>query len=116
MPKVYRHIGFRNYGRRTSSLAESQGAKIMSKKGVEEIKAESHGLRGEIGATLGSNESKFSDDDATLLKFHGTYQQDDRDRRRAAAVGEKAWMFMVRTKMPGGELTAAQYLAHDELA
>ncbi len=88
----------------------------MSKKGVEEIKGESHGLRGEIGASLESDEAKFSDDDATLLKFHGTYQQDDRDRRKAAAGGEKAWMFMVRTKMPGGELTAAQYLAHDELA
>lgn len=88
----------------------------MSKRGVEEIKAESHGLRGEIGPTLAADGVKFSDDDAALLKFHGTYQQDDRDRRKAAAGGEKAWMFMVRTKMPGGELSAAQYLAHDELA
>ena len=88
----------------------------MSKHSVEEVKAESHGLRGEIGRTLGSDAARFSDEDATLLKFHGTYQQDDRDRRKGAAAGDKAWMFMVRTKMPGGELTAAQYLAHDDLA
>jgi sulfite reductase (ferredoxin) len=88
----------------------------MSKRSVEEIKEGSHGLRGEIGQTLASDTARFSDDDATLLKFHGTYQQDDRDRRKGAVNGAKAWMFMVRTKMPGGELTAEQYLAHDRLA
>lgn len=88
----------------------------MSKQTVEEVKAESHGLRGEIGQTLASDAARFSDEDATLLKFHGTYQQDDRDRRKGATAGDKAWMFMVRTKLPGGELTAAQYLIHDDLA
>ena len=89
----------------------------MSKLNVEEVKAGSDGLRGDIGRTLGSDGlARFSDEDATLLKFHGTYQQDDRDRRKGATGDNKAWMFMVRTKMPGGELTAAQYLVHDDLA
>ena len=88
----------------------------MPKQSVEQVKAESQGLRGEIGRTLGSDATRFSEEDATLLKFHGTYQQDDRDRRKGATTGDKAWMFMVRTKMPGGELTAAQYIAHDDLA
>src|SRR5450432_1412134 len=116
MRKVYRHIDHCVYGRLTSLGRGQTRGKIMSKRGVEEIKGDSDGLRGEIGSTLGSDVPKFSDDDATLLKFHGTYQQDDRDRRRGAAGGEKAWMFMVRTKMPGGGLTSEQYLAHDDLA
>ena len=60
----------------------------------------------------------FGDADKTLLKFHGTYQQEDRDARklrRADGLG-KHYMFMVRCKIPGGRVTAAQYLALDELA
>src|SRR5439155_5371207 len=47
-----------------------------------------------------------------FLKFHGIYQQDDRDKRKVA----KQYIFMVRTKFPGGTLSAAQYLACDRLA
>jgi sulfite reductase beta subunit-like hemoprotein len=54
-----------------------------------------------------------------LIKFHGSYQQDDRDQRRRPAKrgrwGGRAWQFMVR-KVPGGRLTAEQYLIADELA
>jgi sulfite reductase (ferredoxin) len=52
-----------------------------------------------------------------LLKFHGTYQQDDRDQRAALAKEkkEKAWSFMVRSKMPGGRMAAQQYIIHDNL-
>src|SRR4029077_10748915 len=56
--------------------------------------------------------------DKNLLKFHGTYQQEDRDARktrRKDGVG-KHFMFMVRCKIPGGCLTAGQYLAMDDLA
>ena len=54
-------------------------------------------------------ESHFSDEEYQLLKFHGTYQQDDRDQRvpRKKQNLDKAWMFMVRSKLPGGALTAA---------
>ena len=90
----------------------------MSSKNVEEIKAESRSLRGTIQESLAADSSHFSDDEYQLLKFHGTYQQDDRDQRaaRKAQNQDKAWIFMVRSKLPGGDLTAAQYLEHDKIA
>ena len=90
----------------------------MSSKNVEELKGESRGLRGTIKESLGAASSHFSDDEYQLLKFHGTYQQDDRDQRaeRKAQNQDKAWIFMVRSKLPGGDLSAAQYLAHDKIA
>src|SRR5690606_11018163 len=65
-----------------------------------------------------SNATHFEEEDFQLLKFHGTYQQDDRDLRskRKAEGLEKAWQFMVRSKIPGGDLTAEQYLVHDRMA
>ena len=90
----------------------------MASKSVEEIKAESQALRGTIQETLVGKESHFSEEEYQLLKFHGTYQQDDRDQRvpRKRQNLDKAWMFMVRSKLPGGALSAQQYLAHDRIA
>jgi len=90
----------------------------MAAKSVEEIKSQSYALRGTIQETLVGEGSHFSDDEYQLLKFHGTYQQDDRDQRvpRKKKNLDKAWMFMVRSKLPGGALTAEQYLAHDQIA
>jgi sulfite reductase (ferredoxin) len=90
----------------------------MASKSVEEIKSESHALRGTIEETLLGDHSHFSDEEYQLLKFHGTYQQDDRDQRvpRKKQHLDKAWMFMVRSKLPGGALSAQQYLAHDRIA
>jgi sulfite reductase (ferredoxin) len=90
----------------------------MASKSVEEIKSESHALRGTIEETLLGDQSHFSDEEYQLLKFHGTYQQDDRDQRvpRKKQHLDKAWMFMVRSKLPGGALSAQQYLAHDRIA
>ncbi|MBV8375468.1 MAG: NADPH-dependent assimilatory sulfite reductase hemoprotein subunit, partial [Verrucomicrobia bacterium] len=90
----------------------------MAGKSVEEVKSESHALRGTIEQTLLGGNSHFSEEEYQLLKFHGTYQQDDRDQRAARKKQnlDKAWMFMVRSKLPGGALTAQQYLAHDRIA
>ena len=90
----------------------------MAKKSVEEIKSESRGLRGEIVETINSGASHFEEAEYQLMKFHGSYQQDDRDVRseRRKQKLDKAWSFMVRSKMPGGRLTAEQYLVHDRLA
>ena len=90
----------------------------MSSKNVEELKAESRALRGTIQESLAADTSHFSEDEYQLLKFHGTYQQDDRDQRaaRKAQNQDKAWSFMVRSKLPGGDLSAAQYLEHDRIA
>src|SRR5213594_3865004 len=85
---------------------------------VEGIKEGSRQLRGSIALELARDTDHFSETDKQLLKFHGTYQQEDRDARKARkkdGVG-KHYMFMVRCKIPGGRLAAAQYLAVDELA
>ncbi len=85
---------------------------------VEGIKEQSRQLRGGIALELVQVTDHFNDGDKNLIKFHGSYQQEDRDarkNRRKEGVG-KHYMFMVRCKIPGGKLTAAQYLAVDELA
>ena len=85
---------------------------------VEVAKRRGRHLRGTIAETLASEGTHFGHDDAALLKFHGTYQQDDRDARRALEAGglEKAWSFMVRVAIPAGAVTADQYLALERLA
>jgi sulfite reductase (ferredoxin) len=90
---------------------------FMSKLNVEAVKTNSHGLRGTIPEELRRDAPTFGEEAATLLKFHGVYQQDDRDRRKSARDGgAKAYSFMVRTKNPGGFLPAQFYLAIDRLA
>lgn len=79
---------------------------------VEEIKLNSNGLRGSLPIELVNASPNFSDEGKQLLKFHGVYQQQDRD----VAGRHKPYKFMVRSKMPGGKLTAEQYLIHDALA
>lgn len=90
---------------------------------VEGIKDNSRFLAGPIGAELSDENPNFGPDSEVLLKFHGTYQQDDRDERGQVSEDgkkKKAYSFMVRTKIPGGKLTSEQLLAEldlcDELA
>src|ERR1051325_8492603 len=79
----------------------------------EGLKADNTPLTGTIHQTLANSAAdSFSHDDYEFLKFHGVYQQDDRDKRKIA----KQFIFMVRTKFPGGVLTADQYLGCDRLA
>jgi len=85
---------------------------MAKKHNVEDIKAESAGLRGELASELVNGASNFSGDSGTLLKFHGIYEQHDRDTRGR----DKTYTFMLRTKLPGGQLSAEQYLLHDRLA
>jgi sulfite reductase (NADPH) hemoprotein beta-component len=81
---------------------------------IEILKQNSPTLAGNIAASLADLQSdRFSDDDATFLKFHGIYQEDDRDLRK---TGVKKYIFMVRLRLPGGVLSAPQYLAADALA
>ena len=86
---------------------------------VEAVKAQSNYLRGAIGLELQDDSECFSKDTNQLLKHHGTYQQDDRDKRaaaRKAGAGGKAYIMMVRTKVPGGKLTSRQLMAELDLA
>ncbi|GAC1539487.1 MAG: NADPH-dependent assimilatory sulfite reductase hemoprotein subunit [Candidatus Velthaea sp.] len=89
----------------------------MSKLNVEQVKSDSRGLRGSIPEELAAPTPAFGEEAATLLKFHGVYQQDDRDARKLARDGGgKDFSFMVRTKNPGGFLPGPFYLAIDRLA
>jgi sulfite reductase (NADPH) hemoprotein beta-component len=85
----------------------------------ESIKAASHGLRGGIAEGLGEViTGQLEEDDTQLTKFHGIYQQDDRDVRaeRGRKKMEKAFSFMARVRVPGGQMTPAQWLALDDIA
>ena len=85
---------------------------------VEGIKAESRYLRGTIAEELADPAvDHLSEANKQLVKFHGSYQQEDRDarKRRDRPAAGKAYMFMVRLKLPGGKLTADQYLAVDDI-
>lgn len=86
---------------------------------VELLKEASHQLRGTLAEELQNDKPEFSDDAATLLKHHGSYLQDDRDARKAKGEDGKAkgkqYSCMVRTRIPGGKLTADQMLAELDL-
>ena len=85
----------------------------------ERIKRESHLLRGTIADGLTHVETGgLADDDTQLTKFHGFYQQDDRDLRaeRGKQRMEKAFSFMVRMRVPAGILTSKQWLKVEKLA
>ncbi len=85
----------------------------------EQIKDASRQLRGTIAEGLAVQVTgAISEDDQQLVKFHGTYLQDDRDLRgeRAKKKLEKAFSFMLRVRIPGGVVTPAQWLALDRIA
>ena len=70
-------------------------------------------LAGQIAATLADPAvDRFSEDDTQFTKFHGIYQQDDRDLRKTA----KKYLMMIRSRIPGGVMTAKQWRVFDDLA
>ena len=80
---------------------------------AEQGKLNARYLRGSLSEELENSESAFSKTAIGVLKFHGVYQQDDRDLRKK---GDKQYSAMVRIGIPGGILTPDQYLALDRLA
>jgi sulfite reductase (ferredoxin) len=84
----------------------------------EKVKASSNHLRGTIAEELGSGASTFTEDATQVLKFHGVYQQDDRDRRKEARARglDKHYQMMIRTRIPGGLVSPEGYLAHDQIS
>jgi len=86
---------------------------------VEHIKAQSRLLRGTLAESLQDPVTGgLATPDLSLIKFHGSYQQDDRDVReeRRQQKLEPDYSFMIRTRLPGGVATPAQWLALDALA
>src|SRR5580698_7491246 len=91
-------------------MISGEPAKLVRNEGLKEA---SPTLAGTIGQTLAdATTDRFSDDDYEFLKFHGIYQQDDRDKRKIA----KHYMFMVRGRLPGGVVKPEHYLTFDRLA
>ncbi len=85
----------------------------------EGIKTRSNYLRGTIADGMSDlSTGGLASDDLQLIKFHGFYQQDDRDIRagRRKHKLEPAYSFMIRIRVPGGVATSAQYLEMDRLA
>jgi sulfite reductase (ferredoxin) len=85
---------------------------------AEAVKQQSRQLRGNLAADLADTATPFDNAGYSLLKFHGVYQGYDRDSatERKQRGDDKLWQFMARVRIPGGRLTAAQYLALDDLA
>ncbi len=86
---------------------------------IEKIKKESDGLRGTIKESLQNQiTGAISEEDQAVIKFHGMYQQDDRDRReeRAEKKLERLYSFMIRLRLPGGFLTPQQWIAMHHIA
>jgi sulfite reductase (NADPH) hemoprotein beta-component len=94
-------------------------SKIISTNPVEGIKAASNFLRGTLKESLLDGATgTISEDDTQLSKFHGIYQQDDRDQRedRRRQKLEPDHSFMIRARVPGGICTPSQWLALDAIA
>lgn len=81
---------------------------------VEHAKRDSRGLRGGLAEAVVGGATRFVGEDPTLLKFHGIYEQYDRDAKEK--VDNRTYNYMVRLAIPGGVLGADQYLAIDRLA
>ena len=85
---------------------------------VETIKESSRALRGTVAEELKADGPAFDEANVHVLKFHGVYQQDDRDKRKEARkLGlDRHYQMMIRTRIPGGRVSPEGYLAHDEIA
>jgi len=80
----------------------------------EQLKAGSDHLREPLYTELGNELPNFSENAVQILKFHGSYQQDNRDNRQKGR--EKDWQMMLRLRSPGGRISSDLFLAMDELA
>src|SRR5437764_574255 len=93
-------------------------AEIQTLSKAEAVKQQSRQLRGNLARDLADTANPFDNAGYSLLKFHGIYQGYDRDSATELKQrgDSKHWQFMVRVRITGGRLTAAQYLALDDLA
>ena len=81
---------------------------------MEGIKQRSDFLREPVATEISEDTTHFSSDGIQILKFHGSYQQDNRDNRVKGQ--EKDYQFMLRTRNPGGFIPPELYLALDDLS
>lgn len=86
---------------------------------VERIKGASQGLRGTLSESVQDGlTGALREDDQSLIKFHGMYQQDDRDRREERSTKKLEWLYsyMIRLRLPGGFLTPGQWIGLHHIA
>ncbi len=79
----------------------------------EDFKKGSQFLKEPLASELKNNSDHFTNDAVQLLKFHGSYQQDDRENRKP---GIKDWQMMLRLRSPGGEIPGKLYCCLDDLS
>lgn len=102
-----------------NTLSPVEPPKQTNLSSTERIKQKSDGLRGTLTESLQDEVTgAIREDDQALIKFHGMYQQDDRDRReeRAEKKLERLFSFMIRLRLPGGFLTPEQWIALHHIA
>lgn len=93
----------------------TESATIPKKRSkVESLKERSNFLREPIATELQLDTNHFSEDGIQILKFHGSYQQDNRDNRVKGQ--EKDYQFMLRTRSPGGFIPPELYLTLENLS
>jgi sulfite reductase (ferredoxin) len=95
-------------------MVVSQNPSVQKTSKLEGIKERSNCLREPVASELLSDTTHFSGDAVQILKFHGSYQQDDRDNRVKGQ--EKDYQFMLRTRSPGGFIPPQLYLTLDQLS
>ena len=96
-----------------------QNIKLQQLSAIEKIKTASDGLRGSINESLKDEiTGAIREDDKAVIKFHGMYEQDDRDRReeRAAKKLDRLYTFMIRLRLPGGFISAEKWIAAHHVA
>jgi len=97
-----------------STVAASTSSPSAGISKFETLKAGSGHLREPLASELLNDSPSFTDGAVQILKFHGSYQQDDRDNRRKGE--EKDWQMMLRLRSPGGRIPVPLYLALDDLS
>ena len=97
----------------SSAVATGSSAAAEPTK-FEQLKANSGHLKEPLLSELSNDKANFSENAVQILKFHGSYQQDNRDNRQKGQ--DKDWQMMLRLRNPGGRVPAELYLAIDELA
>ena len=98
----------------SSSAVETGSSASTAPSKFEQLKASSGHLKEPLLTELSNEKPNFSENAVQILKFHGSYQQDNRDNRQKGQ--DKDWQMMLRLRNPGGRVPADLYLAIDELA
>ena len=95
-------------------MVKSQTSPVNKLSKIEALKERSNFLREPVATELLQDTTHFTEDALQILKYHGSYQQDNRDNRVKGQ--EKDYQFMLRTRSPGGFVPPELYLTLDKLS